>query len=71
MAEDKKIYTSDYLLRPGMTFAVDIADPKERVQAYLDSFKNDPGVEVGAAAVRRNMAWKDSDVNGRASTRIL
>ena len=48
MGEEKKKYTTDYLLRPGMTFSVDIADPKERVQAYLDAFKGDPDVEVRA-----------------------
>jgi len=46
MDKVKKQYTTDVLRRPGMTFAVDIADPKERVQAYLDSYKGEPKHEV-------------------------
>jgi hypothetical protein len=42
----KKRYTTDYLLRPGMTFEVDIEDSKQRVQAYLDSSKSELKVEV-------------------------
>jgi hypothetical protein len=28
---------------PGVFFAVDIEDPKERVQAYLDAYRQDHG----------------------------
>lgn len=42
MPKKAERYTNDILDRPGMVFAVDLKDPKERVQAYLDSYKNDP-----------------------------
>lgn len=41
MPKKAERYTNDILSRPGMVFAVDVKDPKERVQAYLDSYKND------------------------------
>jgi hypothetical protein len=31
-------YTTDLLSIPGMKFNVDIDDPKERIQAYLDEY---------------------------------
>lgn len=40
MAE-KKRYDTALRSLPGMTFRIDIADPKERVQAYLDSFRDE------------------------------
>ena len=39
MAE-KQRYDTGLRSLPGMTFRVDIADPKERVQAYIDDFKD-------------------------------
>jgi hypothetical protein len=46
MAAAKQQYTTDLLTEPGMTFAVDVKDPKERVQAYLDAYKNNGNPEV-------------------------
>lgn len=46
MSKRAERYTNDILSRPGMVFAVEVKDPKERVQAYLDSYKNDPQTEV-------------------------
>jgi hypothetical protein len=37
----KKRYDTNLRSAPGMTFRVDITDPKERVQAYMDSFCDD------------------------------
>ncbi|OJJ00278.1 hypothetical protein ASPVEDRAFT_39714 [Aspergillus versicolor CBS 583.65] len=37
-----------------MVFAVDVKDPKERVQAYLDSYKNDPQTETFDAALMKH-----------------
>jgi hypothetical protein len=34
----KKRYDTNLRSAPGMTFRIDIADPKERVQAYMKSF---------------------------------
>ena len=48
---DKAMKTSnsnEYLERPGITFSVSIDDPKQRVQAYLDSYKD----EIGESEVR-------------------
>ncbi len=39
MAE-KQRYDTGLRSLPGMTFRVDVADPKERVQAYIDDFKD-------------------------------
>lgn len=36
----KKRYDTDLRSLPGMTYRVDIADPKDRVQAYMDSFRD-------------------------------
>jgi hypothetical protein len=46
--KEKKRYTTEYLSRPGMTFDVSIEDPKERVQAYLDSYRGEDKDEVGS-----------------------
>jgi hypothetical protein len=44
-------YTMDRLDVPGMKFKVDIEEPKERIQAYLDDYKHvkpdDKPFEVG------------------------
>lgn len=32
-------YTTDLLKIPGMAFDVTVADPKERIQAYLDAYR--------------------------------
>lgn len=46
MEKTKKFYTKDYLSRPGMSFAIDIQDPVQRIQAYMDAYKNAPVDEV-------------------------
>jgi hypothetical protein len=46
MAAAKQQYTTNLLAEPGMTFAVGIKDPKERVQAYLDAYKKNGNPEV-------------------------
>ena len=46
MAKAPKYYTSDYMSRTGMAFAIDINDPAKRMQEYLDRYKNDPVAEV-------------------------
>lgn len=48
MAGKPKVYTKELLSRPGMAFAVDIADPKTRVQASMDAYKNSDDEEVGS-----------------------
>ena len=45
-----KHYSIAQLSRPGVAFDVDIADPKQRVQAYLDSYRNEPECEVCLSA---------------------
>lgn len=40
----EQIYADEVLGRPGIIFPVEIEDPKERVQAYLDEYK--PKMEV-------------------------
>lgn len=38
-----KTYSTDYYEKPGITFPVNIKDPKERVEAYLEAYG--PGTE--------------------------
>lgn len=45
---NKKRYDTALRSLPGMTFRVDIADPKERVRAYLDSF-GDERIDVSCS----------------------
>lgn len=33
-------HPTGYYERPGVTFPVNISDPKERIQAYLDAYKS-------------------------------
>lgn len=33
-------YTTDLLEIPGMAFDITVADPKERIQAYINSYRN-------------------------------
>jgi hypothetical protein len=34
----KQRYTASLLSTPGMKFSIDIADPKARIQAYIDEY---------------------------------
>lgn len=36
----KTRYTTDLLDVPGMQFRIDVDDPKERIQAYIDEYAN-------------------------------
>ena len=38
-------YTTELLNVPGMKFRVDIDDPKERIQAYIDEYATPPKVD--------------------------
>lgn len=43
----KHAYSTAYHTKPGVTFPVGISDPKERIQAYLDSYSaGSEGAEV-------------------------
>lgn len=33
-------YTTDLLKTPGMAFDISIEDPKERIQCYIDAYRN-------------------------------
>ena len=41
MTRKKERYTTEHLDVPGMKFDVDIADPKERIQAYINAYADD------------------------------
>jgi acyl-coenzyme A thioesterase 13 len=45
MDKTAKVYTKDYMLRPGMSFAIDIRDPRQRIQDFLDKYRNAPAIE--------------------------
>lgn len=38
-------YTTDLLDIPGVAFHVDVDDPKERIQKYIDMYRDKPGEE--------------------------
>ncbi|OAL30294.1 hypothetical protein AYO20_08772 [Fonsecaea nubica] len=42
MAKPDKFYTKDYMLRPGMSFALDIEDPRQRVEEFMNRYKREP-----------------------------
>jgi hypothetical protein len=46
MSKNPKFYTKDYMSRPGMSFALDIADPAERMREFMNRYKNEPIAEV-------------------------
>jgi hypothetical protein len=46
MARAPKFYTKDYMLRAGMSFAIDVADPVDRIKEYMNAYKRDPVAEV-------------------------
>jgi hypothetical protein len=67
MSTTKTRYTTDLLSTPGMKFRIDIPDPKERIQAYIDEYAkpiHDPSEqeEVSSVALEDFFATRPSDM---------
>ncbi|KIW27532.1 uncharacterized protein PV07_07262 [Cladophialophora immunda] len=45
MEKSKKFYTKDYMLRPGMSFAIQIEDPVQRIEEFMNRYKREPVAE--------------------------
>ncbi|OAP61368.1 hypothetical protein AYL99_03571 [Fonsecaea erecta] len=45
MEKPKKFYTKDYMSRPGMSFAIEIADPVQRIEEFMNRYKREPVAE--------------------------
>ncbi len=54
MKKAPKFYTKDYLLRAGMSFAIDVVDPVERIQEFMNSYKREPVAEVPLRCSKRS-----------------
>lgn len=56
-----KRYTTDILKLPGVAFDVTVLDPKERIQVYVDSYRNDDGrprqVFIKKYILRAGLKW--------------
>ncbi|KAH8807493.1 HotDog domain-containing protein [Xylogone sp. PMI_703] len=50
----KERYTTKHLLHPGVAFHPEISDPKQRVQAYLDTYRGESSHEGFDEALMRN-----------------
>ncbi|KIX96714.1 uncharacterized protein Z520_07433 [Fonsecaea multimorphosa CBS 102226] len=45
MDKPKKFYTKDYMSRPGMSFAIEIADPVQRIEEFMNRYRREPVAE--------------------------
>ena len=53
-------YTTDLLKTPGMSFDTDIESPKERIQKYIDAYRNSQAgdFQVSHTWVRSMSLWE-------------
>ncbi|PKY06605.1 hypothetical protein P168DRAFT_116012 [Aspergillus campestris IBT 28561] len=68
MSPTRSKYTADILARPGLTFDTEIRDPKQRIQAYMDAYKqNPPSKSIDESLLRDHLELIDASAGPQIS----